>query len=123
MPILGRYGLILEVEGKEVPLLFTNEAIADAEARLGRSVMLVVQGFINGRSGVTEIGTLLRSGMEAGRKASKIAGRTPTLSDAYKIMDEVGMTKVAESIMPAITEVLRFGTEDDELAEEDEDPN
>ena len=119
---LGRFGTVLQLKDREVPLLYTNMALADVEARLGRSVVSVVQGFINGRSGVTEIGTLLRAGMEAGKKSSKQPGRTPTMEDAYEIMDELGMTKVAEEIMVIITEVLSFGANKEGEASEDEDP-
>lgn len=120
--MLGRHGVILQVRGREVPILFTNEAIADAEIRLEKSIMVVVQGFLNGKSGVVELGTLLRAGMEAGKKAQGISGRTPTMSDAFKVMDEIGMTKIAEEIMPKVTEVLSFGINDDEEEDNDEDP-
>lgn len=108
-----RGGIVIQLEGREVPVVFTNAALADAEARLGMSIMVVVQGFVNQRSGVTQVGALLRAGMEAGKKASKIQGRTPTIQDAYKIMDEIGLAKAIELIIEPLNATLRFGIEEE----------
>lgn len=102
---------ILKAGDREVRILFTNRALAEAEAQLGKSVIALAQGFAEGGSGVTDIATLLRSGMEASRRDTKSGGNPVTLNDAYDVMDEVGFSEVSVAVMTALAEVLSYGAE------------
>jgi hypothetical protein len=104
----------------EVTVLFTNRALAEAEAAIGRGIIGVAQGFRDGRSGVGDVAQLLRAGMEAARRDQRRGGRVVTLLDAYRVLDEAGFTAVAEVVMTAVAEVLGYSGE---KAEEEADPN
>ena len=101
----------------EVRVLFTNRALANAEQQLGKSVLGVAQGFVNGTSGISDLAQLLRAGMEAARHDAREARRAISLNEAYAVLDESGFSAVAEVVMMAVADVLSYGTS------EDEDPN
>lgn len=97
---------------REINILFTNRALATVESRLGRSVIGVAQGFADGEAGITEVAHLLQVGMEEARRDARESGKSITLDDAYKVMDEVGFAEVASVVMSAVAEVLSFGREE-----------
>lgn len=98
-------------DGKEVAVLFTNRALADAEQQMGKSVIGVAQGFTAGQSALTDLAHLLRTGMAAARRDA--GNRVPvTMAEAYTVMDEVGFTAVAQAVMPALAAVLGYNGED-----------
>jgi len=94
---------------REVRILFTNRALADAEAQIGKSIIAVAQGFADGSSGITETAHLLRAGMEAARRDAGEGGRTVALTDAYVVLDEAGFAAVATAVCEAIAAVLSYG--------------
>lgn len=101
---------ILQAGDREVRLLYTNRALADAEGQMGRSIIAVAQGFASGESalGIAELGHLLRAGMEAARRDARESGRAITLNEAYSVMDEAGFSRVARAVFGAISEVLSY---------------
>lgn len=103
-------GTIL-AEGREVQVLYTNRAIAQAERALGRSILDVAQGFAEGQSGVGDVAVLLRAGMEAHRRDARVGGRAITVDDAYGVMDDAGFPAVSEVVMLAISDVLSYGVD------------
>jgi len=101
---------------REVHILFTNRALAEAESEMGKSVIGVAQGFAEGASGVSDIAHLLRAGMEAARRDAHTGGHVVSLNDAFQVLDEVGFTAVTVAVMEAVSAVLSFSGEE-------QDPN
>lgn len=95
----------------EYRLLFTNRALAEAESATGKSIIMIAQGFSVGTTGIGDVAHLLAVGMEAARRDAKSGGRTVTLVDAYRVMDEVGFTAAARVVMEAVAEVMQFSDE------------
>jgi len=113
----------LQLKDREVRLLYTNRALSEAEAELDKSILLTIQGFVNGKSGVTDIAALLKAGMEAGRREARISNKPITMNDAFEVMDEVGLTATAEAVMKAITGVLGYKEGEVPPGEKEDDPN
>jgi len=93
---------------REVHILFTNRALADAEAQIGKSIIGIAQGFAEGTTGVGDIAHLLRAGMEAARRDARAGGKVVTLNDAFQVLDEAGFTAVSVAVMEAVSAVLSF---------------
>ena len=109
----------IQAGDREVRVLFTNRALGDAEHQLERSIISVSRGLQDGTSGIREIVTLLRVGMEAARRDARESGRSITIVDAYDVMEHAGFATVTEAVMMSVAAVLSYGTE----AQGDEDPN
>ena len=111
----------LRVDETEYHILFTNRAIAQAEAAMGRSVITVVRD-----PGVADVAKLLAAGLEAARRESKSRGLFYSVNDAYRLMDEVGFAQATEVMLTAVGTVLAYKGEGEETegAESDaESPN
>lgn len=117
MPGARGEGVIRNGES-EYRILFTNRALAEAESATGKSIITIAQGFTVGATGIGDVAHLLATGMEAARRDAKAGGRTITLMDAYRVMDEVGFTSVARVVMEAVAAVMQYSAED-----EGESPN
>lgn len=115
----------IQVDDREVRVLFTNRALAEVEGALGRSILKVLEDFSTNESGITELAHLLRAGMEAHRKDVKAGGRMVSIGDAFEILEAVGFGAVAEPVLMAVSAVLAYATSDDEDGSDDEadDPN
>lgn len=115
---------IIQSGEAEYRILFTNRSLAEAESACGKSVIAIAQGFANGATGIGDVAQMLAVGLEAARKDAQAGGRTMTLGDAFRIMDEVGFTVATRAVMESVAAVLKFGNEADALgtAEEGEDP-
>lgn len=105
-------------DGDEVEILFTNQSLAEAEQRLGKSSLAVMQGMLNGQSGVNDVANLLRAGANAANRANG-KSHTISLKQAYDIMDKAGFQKCMVAVMEAVSEVLTYDGEESE----DSDPN
>lgn len=117
---VGARGTAQIVAGEqEVELLYTNRALADAEAAVGRGIVTILEGFQDGTCGVTEAAKILRVGMEAARRDSRAGGRVVTENDAFTVLDAVGYSRTLVIIMEAIAYVLGYDAE----AEEGDGPN
>ena len=103
---------IIQVNGREVRILFTNRALANAERVLGKSIIAVAQGFARGDSGIGDVAQLLLYGMEAARQDAHSTGRATTLNDVYSLMDEIGFSQAANAVMEAVAAVLQYGTDE-----------
>jgi hypothetical protein len=112
---------IIETQGREIRVLFTNRALAGAEKRLGRGILGVLRGFDGGSSGVGDVAILLHAGMEAARVDAKSGGRPVSMDDAYEVMDQAGLAAVAGPVLEAVAAVIGYaeGAE----AENGADPN
>lgn len=93
---------------REIHLLFTNRALAEAEGQMGKSVIAVVQGYSDGTSGITETAHLLRAGMEAARKDAGAGGSMVTIVRAFEVLDEVGLTIALTAVCEAVAAVLGY---------------
>lgn len=107
---------------REVQILFTNRALAQAEQAMGKSTIAVTQGFLNGAAGIGDLAHLLQAGMEAARRDSGERGRVVTTRDAYNVLDEAGFAAVTQVVMEAVAAVLSYGA-DVNGDGEDADPN
>lgn len=95
----------VEVEGEQLPVLFTNRALAEAEPVLGRTVAQVLR---SRDLGVGDTAKLLHIGMEYGRREAAKGGKGLTLNDAYRAMDAIGYIAAAGVVIEALTAVLTF---------------
>lgn len=114
---------VIQAGGQEVVVLFTNRALMQAEKQMGKSVIGVTQGFLDGAAGFNELVTLLQAGMEAARRDSGIRGRVITVNDAVEVMDEAGFTAVAQVVMEAVAAVLSYGAGEVNENGSEPDPN
>jgi hypothetical protein len=105
----------LRVGETEYRLLYTNRAIAEAEAALGKSIIAVAR-----EPGIADVGQLLAAGMEAARREAKTGGRAYTVNDAYHVMDEVGFATAAKAVLEAVAAVLSYSSAEES---EPESPN
>lgn len=100
---------------KSVTVLFTNRALANVERTLGKGIVGVAQGLLDGRSGLTEVAILLQAGMEAARIDARAGGAKVTLTDAYDVLDLIGFSTVASPVMEAVAAVLGYSAPDDAI--------
>jgi hypothetical protein len=112
----------IQVGKNEVRVLFTNRAVAEAEKTLGKGILGVLQGFSDGRSGISDVAILLQCGMEAARTDAREGGKRVQLSDAYAVLDEVGFGQVTGPVMEAVAAVLSYDGQANGQAE-NADPN
>lgn len=110
---------------KEIRILFTNRALADAEEMMGKSVFGVARGLATGQSGIGDIAHLLQAGMQAARRDAGERPAAVSLDNAYAILDEAGVTPVAIVLMEALTVVLSYNphTATNGRGPDDADPN
>ena len=106
----ARSEIVLTAGSKEVRLLYTNRALAEAETQSGKSIVAITGGLSTGASGISEIAALLRAGMEAARREAGTGGRAVTINDAYEVMDEVGFEVITTTVMNAVAEVISYGS-------------
>lgn len=104
----------LETDSRTVRLLYTNRALAEVEAAMDKSILAVLVGFKAGDSGISDLGLLLRAGMEAARRDAREGGRPVSLTEAYNVLDEVGFSAAAAAVFGSIAEVLSYDREADD---------
>ena len=107
---------IIQVDGTEHRILFTNRAVAEAESSIGKGIIGLLQGFQSGTTGIGDVAHLLAAGLEAARRDAHAGGRPVTLDDAYRIMDQVGFAEVTRCTVEAISAVLSYGKNKDDEA-------
>ena len=112
---------IIQAGDREVRVLFTNRALAEAEAATKRPIIGLLEGFEDNTVGITETAALLRVGMEAARRDARVGGRPISPGDAFAVMDQAGFSTVLTVVIEAVAEVLSYGSE--ETGEEAADPN
>lgn len=105
-----------QANGREVRVLYTNRALADAEQRVGKSIMAIARGLQDESTTLGETVVLLRVGMEAARRDAGQPGPSISMNDAYAVMDAAGFGPTAVAVMEAVGAVLSHGQ--DELDDE-----
>lgn len=106
-------GFIKLDDDREVEILFTNRALIKFERRTKKAIFGVMQGFVDGTSGMDDLTALLREGMDAAQRARGNQKAVPT-SQAIQVLEQAGFTKTAQIVMEAVSAVLSYGAEDDE---------
>lgn len=116
---------VKDTKGKtrEIRVLFTNRALAEAEQAMGKGVIGVAKGFATGETGMVEIAYLLKAGMEHARRDAKEHGRPVSLNDAYEVLDDAGFSRVAQVVMESVAAVLSYDPENVLPIEDGADPN
>ena len=112
----------MTVGEQEYPILFSNRALAEAEQRTGKSILLLARDAGNGILGVGETAMLLLTGMETGRKDAKLPGKRYEAKDAYDLLDQAGFAAVAAAVYEAIAAVLAYDPEEGEEEDGEERP-
>lgn len=90
---------------KEYRVLYTNKALLNIETWTGKSIMEIIAGYVNSKTGVKEIARMLQAGMEAARKDSGGKDQV-TLDDALEALDDIGTVNAATEIAEAVKGVL-----------------
>lgn len=95
-------------DDREITILFTNRALAQAEERLGEPIIVIAGKLANGQVGMNQVVQLLRCGMEASDRDRGGQGRV-SVQDAYAVIDDVGFLNVVPVIITAMTGCLSYG--------------
>lgn len=116
---------VIETEDGEVRILFTNRALANAEAQLNRGVFEVLADLQSGGR-IGDVAVLLQAGMEAARRDAREGGKPVSVAQAYAVLDDVGYAAAAIAVVEAVAEVVSYTREGDASispAEDGADPN
>lgn len=114
---------IIEVNGREIQVLFTNRAILSAEKQLNKGILGVLNGFISGESGYTDLVALLRAGMEAARQDARSGGKPVSNNDALDVLDAIGFTAAIEPVMNALSAAITYHAGDEDYSLSDSGDN
>lgn len=108
----------LTVEGEQIPILFTNRALAEAEQMTGKGVLQLVREAKDGDMSIGDTANLLRVGLEHARRESGSGHKAYTMLDAWRFLDVLGFGAVAAAVLEAVAAVLAYGPT---IAQEDAD--
>ena len=115
---------VIHAKGRDIYLLFTTRALLNAEQQLGKSISVIMRGFVSNTIGYTDLVALLRCGMEAARMDARTGGRPVSNNDAIDIIDEVGFMAAINPVMEAVSNVVSFkDDEESDAVEGDSNPN
>lgn len=110
----------LELDDRQVDILFTNRALAQAEKAMGKSVLAVVNNLASGDAGINDLANLLQAGMEAARRDMHNGGRPVTLNDAFDVLDEAGFADTMTAVVGAVAAVISYSRHSDDEADSGE---
>ncbi len=99
----------IQVGDREIKVLFTNRALADAERAIGKTTLQLARGMQQDELGIGDMVILLRVGMEAARKDAREPGPSISMNAAFDVMDTAGFMAVSVAAMEAVAAVLTFG--------------
>ncbi len=102
---------ILEMDGQQYPVLFTNRAIYDLEQALNTNVLALLQQAQAGNIGMNAIAHMVAIGMEHSRRDRHDSRKPYTLADAFELLDGLGFAQVTSQVVPAFVDVLTYNTE------------
>jgi len=97
--------VLIQGETQEYQVLYTNRALLNVETWTGKSIIQIVRGFVDGKSGVNEIARLLQAGMDAARKDVG-GGKQVTLDEALDALDDIGTINALNELQSAVGGVL-----------------
>jgi flagellar capping protein FliD len=98
--------VLIQGETTEYRVLYTNRALLNVETWTGKSIIQIVRGFLDGKSGVNEIARLLQAGMDAARKDAGTGNKQVTLEDALDALDDIGTINALNQLQDAVGGVL-----------------
>lgn len=96
--------------GEEIGILYTNRALANAEAETSKNLLALLNSIASGNLSINDISILLKVGMEAYRRDVNISGKPVTIDDSYRVMDEIGFSKVSEAVLTSVADVLNYNS-------------
>ena len=99
---------ILEVDGKEYAILFTNRALAEAERATGKTITEIILKTQNNSLGIWDIAQLLAIGLEHARRDRHSRPTSYTINDAWTILDAVGFVAVLTVVIEALMAVVAY---------------
>lgn len=102
----------LELDGESHAILFTNRALADAERATGKTMLQLMQSAQGGALGIGDIAHLLAVGLEYARREGRTGGRSYTLNDAWRFLDQLGFAAVAAVVLEAMAAVMAYSRTD-----------
>jgi hypothetical protein len=111
----------IKAKKREVPILFTAQAISNAEQQLKKTITDAMNELAAGHVSFTDTASLLRAGMEAARLAGHYGGKPISTQDAFALIDEVGIVPVIQALSTTLVEV--FTSDLEQQASEGDDPN
>jgi len=107
----------LTVDGENLPILFTNRAIFQAERMTGKPILRILNTVSEQNLSIGDLVQLLHIGLEHGRRDAHLDSRPYTLNRAWDVMDTVGFRAVTVAVYEALAEVLSYSQ-----AKDDESP-
>lgn len=105
----------------EYTVLYTMQALADAETRTGKSITSLAQGAAASNLAVGDLANMFLSGLEAARRARLYSGRPFNLQRVYEMMEQAGYASVATVVFEGVGNVLGYDP-DEEDADDSADP-
>jgi hypothetical protein len=109
MPKGARGEAIINVDGRRYEVLFTNRALAEAEALTGKTV---VQLLDRAAIGVTDLAHLLVAGLEAARRESEPSRARYGPEDAWAIIDAAGFFPALQAVVKSLVAVVTYAAGD-----------
>lgn len=106
--------ILIQGDTQEYRVLYTNRALLNVETWTGKSIIQIVRGFVDGKSGVNEIARLLQAGMDAARKDAGSGGKQVTLDEALLALDDIGTIGALNQLQDAVRGVLNKDDGSDE---------
>jgi hypothetical protein len=116
MPTGARGEAILTVDGQRYEVLFTNRALAEAEALTGKTVTQLLD---RAAIGMTDLAGLLLVGMEAARRDTDPKRVRYVIADAWDLIDKAGFLPVLRAVTESLVAVLTYSGEEEQV---DTDP-
>lgn len=98
----------INVNGREVHILFTNRALLSAEKQLGKGIVGVLQELGGGNAGIGDLQALLRCGMEAARQDERRGGLPISNEVAMDVIDEIGFAAALVPVVEAVAAVISY---------------
>lgn len=98
----------LDLDGETYVILFTNRAIADAEKATGKGILQLLNGFRGDTTGLGDLAHLLAVGLEYARREGRSRAGAYNINDAWRLLDQLGYSTVAEVVFGALTDVMMY---------------
>ncbi len=108
MPTGARGEGILELDGEQYAVLFTNRALADAERATGKTVLQLMASAQANLMGMGDLVHLLAVGLEYARREHRHAGGGTSANDAWRLLDNLGFAAVAVVVYEALAAVMSY---------------
>ena len=98
----------LDLAGETYAILFTNQAIADAERATGKTIMRLLRGFSGDDIGVADVAALLQVGLQYARRERLGTASGNDTQNAWRLLNQLGFGTVAPIVMEALVAVINY---------------